>query len=144
MPTSYFAYGSNMDALQMQERCPDAVLISVGMIQGWRFRINTRGVATIVPEEESVVYGIAWLLSRADEKTLDYYEEINIGLYRKTRIEVHVDAERRLGSLVYLAEDNVPATPRPGYLEAIVGAAIACRLPCQYVDELQTWAKTDG
>ena len=54
----YFAYGSNMDANQMSKRCPDAVMVATGMATGFRFRINTNGVATIVPDEMSSVHGI--------------------------------------------------------------------------------------
>jgi len=47
----YFAYGSNMWRHQMAvQRCPGAEFSGVGLLRGWRFLINARGVATIVPE----------------------------------------------------------------------------------------------
>jgi gamma-glutamylcyclotransferase (GGCT)/AIG2-like uncharacterized protein YtfP len=86
----YFAYGSNMDGGQMRRRCPDANCVGVGMIPGWKFRINTRGVATIVPDDESTVYGIVWSLSKADEQSLDRYEGVSLGLYSKAPTEARL------------------------------------------------------
>lgn len=64
----------------MRKRCPEAELVSVGTISGWRFRINAHGVATIVPEDESTVWGVVWRLSKRDEQNLDYYEGVDMGL----------------------------------------------------------------
>ena len=57
----YFAYGSNLDTVQMEGRCPDSLPKSMAMILGWRFRINSRGVATIVPENGCTVRGLVYL-----------------------------------------------------------------------------------
>lgn len=138
----YFAYGSNMDSGQMRKRCPGAELVSVGTISGWRFRINTRGVATIVPQDESTVYGIVWRLSKADEQTLDRYEGVGRGLYAKRTMEVRLGDGRRLKPFLYLAKDTQPGTARPGYMHGIVAAAISNGFPSSYVQELRTWSTT--
>lgn len=70
-PPNYFAYGSNMDLAQMRRRCPAAELWGAATLPDWRFRINARGVATIVPEVGSRVHGLAWRLTPADEVELD-------------------------------------------------------------------------
>lgn len=138
----YFAYGSNMDSGQMRKRCPDAELVSVGTISSRRFRINTRGVATIVAEDESSVHGIVWRLSKADEQALDSYEGVRIGLYSKRSMEVRLDDRRRLKAFLYLAKDHQPGTARPGYMDGIVAAAINNGFPPSYVQELRTWFTT--
>jgi gamma-glutamylcyclotransferase (GGCT)/AIG2-like uncharacterized protein YtfP len=138
----YFAYGSNMDRNQMLKRCPEAELISVATISGWRFRINTRGVATIVPEDESTVYGIVWRLSKGDEQNLDYYEGVGMGLYAKRTMEVRLADGRSLEAFLYLATDTQPGTARPGYMDAIVAAAISNNFPSSYVQELRAWWAT--
>lgn len=138
----YFAYGSNMDTEQMRQRCPEADLVSIGTISRWRFRINTRGVATIVPEDESTVYGIIWRLSQVDEQNLDGYEGVEEGLYAKRTMEVRLGDGRRLKAFLYLAKDTEPGTARPGYMGGIVKAAISNNFPSSYVQELRTWSTT--
>src|SRR4051794_9122870 len=59
----YFAYGSNMIASQMARRCPGARLIGPALIRDYRFRINRRGVATVLPETAAIVRGALWSLT---------------------------------------------------------------------------------
>ena len=44
----YAGYGSNLNRTQMQERCPDANIVTTKVLKGWR--LCFRGVADIVPE----------------------------------------------------------------------------------------------
>jgi hypothetical protein len=143
--SDYFAYGSNMDVAQMASRCPGAVLIAPGLVRGYRFRINSRGVATLVPEEGAVVYGLCWTLSAPDERTLDRYEGVGEGLYAKLYLPVvgPVDGQEAL-CLTYLAADFEPGEPRTGYLDRIVAAAVCQGLPESYITELREWSTTDG
>ena len=67
----YFAYGSNMDVEQMRVRCPGSQILGTARLDGYRFRINRRGVATVVAEEGAVAWGVVWDLTREDERTLD-------------------------------------------------------------------------
>ena len=76
----YFAYGSNMDPEQMSTRCPDSDFCGVAWLSSYRFRINSRGVATVVPEEGAVVHGALWMISTRDEGRLDKYEGVAQGL----------------------------------------------------------------
>lgn len=141
--TYYFAYGSNMDGVQMQHRCPDAELLSVGTIQGWRFRINRRGVATVVREDGSDVYGIVWRLSHGDEQRLDNYEGVERGLYHKSTVNVQLRTGRKISAFLYLANDNEPGgVARSGYLRSIVTAASDHNFPTSYLEELRTWHTT--
>ncbi|MGV8122381.1 MAG: gamma-glutamylcyclotransferase family protein [Candidatus Xenobiia bacterium LiM19] len=60
--TPYFAYGSNMYTEQMTERCPGQSFEGNAVLAGKRFIINSNGVATIVPENSSRVWGIVWMI----------------------------------------------------------------------------------
>ena len=71
----YFAYGSNMVLTQMQQRCPAAQDMGIARLDGWRWRINQHGYATIVPEQSAYVLGVLWSLTSACEAALDDYEE---------------------------------------------------------------------
>lgn len=49
----YFAYGSNLSTRQMLDRCPQSTCIGLARLPGWKWIINSRGYANIVPEDGS-------------------------------------------------------------------------------------------
>ena len=135
----YFAYGSNMDRDQMYKRCPDSELVGAAKLEGWRFLINTVGVATVVPREDGVVHGLLWRISASDEKTLDGYEGVEHGMYRKEELDVEVTGGSTEKALIYISSDTEPGVPRPGYIERIISAAQEHGLPDKYQTELRSW-----
>ena len=128
-----------MDETQMQTRCPESPLLDRARLEGWQFRINRRGYATIVPTPEAVVHGLLWRLTRADEDALDRYEGIREGLYIKHRLRPTRIPNQAVAAMVYLAADCQPGPPRPGYLEGIIAAAQRRGFPEEYVRELERW-----
>ncbi|MDO9177183.1 MAG: gamma-glutamylcyclotransferase family protein [Agitococcus sp.] len=84
----YFAYGANIDIDKMFDRCPHAKFIEVGEIKGYRFIINTRGVASIVPDSTSSVSGIIWTITDEDEAFLDHFEEVKGEWYRPFHLKI--------------------------------------------------------
>ena len=48
-----FAYGSNLDVLQMQSRCPESTPVGSAYFPNWK--LVFRGVADIVPEEGAML-----------------------------------------------------------------------------------------
>lgn len=139
MSTLYFAYGSNMDAEAMRGRCPGARLLGPGVLWGWRFRINGRGYATVVPENGAMVHGVLWELGLMDETRLDAYEAVAEGLYYKVTVPVEHSLEATDEAMVYVAADEQPGAPLPGYLEDLVAAAGQHGFPCEYLAELAAW-----
>lgn len=140
----YFAYGSNMDQAQMGQRCPGAIVVGIARLAGYQFVINDRGVATVVPDPSSEVYGVLWNLTAAYEKTLDTYEGVEWGTYEKMEMDVEMGSEKPQSALVYVAVNTAVGSPRPGYMERIVAAAELYRLPDRYVEELKSWLTTPG
>jgi hypothetical protein len=134
----YFAYGSNIVGRQMTHRCPAARLVGPARLDGWRFRIMTRGFATILPDPASHVLGLVWALTPACEAALDRYEGVHRGLYAKQDILIGPDK-----ALVYIASDIDPGRPKPGYLEAIIAAAVEREFAAEYVTaELGAWLES--
>ena len=72
----YFAYGSNMDARQMKERCPQSEKQEIVELSGYEFFINKRGVANIRQNKDKKVVGIVYTISEDDEKELDKCEGV--------------------------------------------------------------------
>ncbi|KAL4815523.1 hypothetical protein BDW67DRAFT_164136 [Aspergillus spinulosporus] len=92
----YFAFGSNMQLAQMADRCPSSKVFAKGILPGYKWHINERGVANIVATaaqegNESVVQGILFTVSPKDIKTLDNKEGVARGYYEKILLRVKVE-----------------------------------------------------
>ena len=68
----YFAYGSNMNIAQMQDRCPGITHIGRYQLDGFRLVFNYH--ADIIPAEGCTVHGALWLIESNYEASLDRYE----------------------------------------------------------------------
>jgi len=141
----YFAYGSNIVSNTLKRRCPTARFVGVARLHHYRFGIVRSGYASVVPECHAVLYGVLWLVTAADERRLDAYEEIATGLYRRACLSVepvpnHRDGRRRISALVYLAKGAGLGRPRPGYLEPILAAAHSHGFPPSACAEIARWA----
>jgi len=130
----YFAYGANIIAADMARRCPAAREIGTAVLPGWRFAVGRRGYATIVPDPGAHVAGVLWSLTPGCERTLDEFEEIAGGLFRREGIVVAGEP-----TLVYLAADATPGRPRAGYLEPVIAAAVARGFPADYLEAMRGW-----
>lgn len=124
--TLYFAYGSNMNLHQMEDRCPDAQVVGNVHLEGYRlaFRGNGSGcgVATILPEPGSRVEGVLWRVSGEDERNLDCYEGYP-RLYGKETIRVQDRQGENYEVMVYTMQPpykECPATPSQSYLRGIL------------------------
>ena len=133
----YFAYGSNMDDSQMNVRCRDHEMVGPARFDGHRFRINSRGVATVVPDPGAVVHGLVWSISGSDEASLDVYEGVAKGLYRKGQVRVVLADGEVAEALVYIASDSTAGGSWGEYLNRIIKAAKRHGLPPAYIKELE-------
>ena len=141
----YFAYGSNMAKEQMASRCPGSRLAGRARLLAHSFLINERGVASVAPAQGCVTQGLLWTVTPADEKILDGYEGVAGGHYLKKVVAVHpVDSSEAVQAVIYVASNNRPGVPRPGYLEKIIPAACECGFPPEYVAELESWMATSN
>ena len=128
-----------MDREQMAARCPGSEVVGRARLDGHRYVVNARGVATVVAQPGAVVHGLLWDLLPGHEDELDHYEGVAQGLYRRTHLEVtSVDGDA-IDALVYIAADSNHGTPRPGYQEMVAAAARAAGCPDSYCDELGGW-----
>ena len=135
----YFAYGSNMNKAQMSIRCPRSKPLAIARFSGHRFLINSRGVATVIPDRNYSVYGVIWRLSDGDEDALDYYEGIKDEIYYKKIISVQV-ANDQISTLTYIANDAVQGIPRAGYLEKVIAGAQSFNAHEEWFRELRSWS----
>ena len=79
----YFAYGSNLNHIQMKKRCKDSIYIKKINLEGFKLTFRSKyRVADIEPKKNFIVPGGLFEISKSDEKKLDIYEDYPI-LYRK-------------------------------------------------------------
>jgi hypothetical protein len=71
------------------------------------------------------------------------FEGIAKRYFFKKVVAVHLNESNELvEALIYVATNNSPGIPRPGYLEKIIHAARECGFPPEYVAELESWMAT--
>lgn len=90
-PRFYFAYGSNLDVLQMQIRCVDCFPVIAGVLPASRLVFS--GVLTVERDPQSSVPGAIYSVSPRDIMALDRYEG-HPRLYSKRYTHATVDGQR--------------------------------------------------
>ena len=135
----YFAYGSNMDEERMKCRCPGARLAGAAKLADYRFVLDVHGVATVIPEKGSAVSGLLWNITPNCEESLDVYEGVAKGCYRKEYLPVECGAGT-IKALIYISNRaELKGKISSDYMDRVIAAAEAHDLPETYVDEIKSW-----
>jgi gamma-glutamylcyclotransferase (GGCT)/AIG2-like uncharacterized protein YtfP len=145
----YFAYGSNLDLLQMQLRCPEAQFVSTAKLDGYRLCfprksfIRDCAVISIEPSMSESVWGALYELDGTDIQRLDeregYDKKRDRALNQYNRITVRVETadERAVVAEVYVATATPsPGLPSPQYVGYLVASAAECGLPKSHLVKL--------
>ena len=107
----YFAYGSNMNRAEMQQRCQGVVAIGNFQLKG--FRLAFKYHADIIPAEGCVVHGALWEITADHEDVLDAYESYP-NYYGKYQQDDVMFYRMKAG------DTNALATPSKSYLKTII------------------------
>ena len=114
----YFAYGANMDAAAMAQRCPVSRLIGGGHLPRHRFIMMREGYASVIRDPARTVWGVLWELDSADIPALDRYEGVAGGLYTKATLPVRTRRRRQarpdLSRRLHGARPTAARLPRCG------------------------------
>ena len=145
----YFAYGSNLDLLQMKLRCPGAQFVSTAKLDGYRLCfprksfIRDCAVVSIEPAVGDSVWGALFELDGTDIQMLDEREGFDKrrdrNLNQRNRITVRVEGsdERPVVAEVYVAvPSDSPGLPSPQYVGYLVAAAAEVGLPKAHLIKL--------
>ncbi|MEO1235702.1 MAG: gamma-glutamylcyclotransferase [Planctomycetota bacterium] len=152
----YFAYGSNLEPVQMRRRCPASRVVTRAVLPGHRLTFPVAsegdwagGVASVEPHERDNqtdgVHGVVYAVNDADLASLDVYEAVAEGMYRRERVVVVDEAGESIEAWTYFASPD-PAGPTPPsrrYLDAILRGARHHGLPGAYVQQLAAIATRD-
>ena len=147
MQIKYFAYGSNLDLAQMKIRCPSSELISKGSLSGYRLTFNRYssgwggGVADVIQDQDSKVWGLVFKLSNSDLKRLDSYEGCyndQTSLYERWKAVINTPKGQISDVWVYtVVEKQKFVQPTLEYLQIIKDAAVRWNFP--KIMEAETW-----
>lgn len=140
----YFAYGSNMDPVQMAERCPGSVALGPARLPGHRLVFVWDspgwggGVGHVEPSPGDEVWGVLWDATPQDEDTLDHYEGVLAGVYAKATVTVDHRGEP-VEAMLYLAANRHPKPPSARYMKVLLRGATRHGLPKEYVARLRAF-----
>ena len=145
----YFAYGSNLDLMLIQLKCPDAQFVSTARFDGYRIcfprKSFVRDCATISvePDVGESVWGALYEIEASDLKRLDEREGYDPRRDRdkneRYRMTVRVEGsdERSVVAEVYVSPPGEnPGLPSPHYIGYLVASAAECGLPKSHLVKL--------
>lgn len=117
----YVAYGSNLNLVQMNDRCPSATIYSTGQLNNWvllyRGR-NGNAHATIARKKGASVPVLVWSIEPSDEQRLDMYEGYP-RYYFKQNVMVDIGNQKRKAMVYIMNLHQKAARPSRTYVETI-------------------------
>ena len=139
----YAAYGSNMDPVQMAERCPHSPQRGTGWLEGWRLTFGGADIgwegalATVAEEAGQRVFVVLYEISEHDEQSLDRWDGATLGYYDKIRVRV-ATLDGDLVAWLYVLDAYEGGLPSARYLGIVSDAAEVAGAPADYVAWLRT------
>jgi gamma-glutamylcyclotransferase len=144
----YWAYASNMNRRQMEERLQRVGLCwMIGRLNDYRLRFNKNsgvdqsGKANIVPDKRGTVWGVVFELSKEEIERLANFEH---GYAQKTVKVNHPRYKEHLSVQTFIANANgADMLPTSAYLHIIVEGAREHGLPTEYCERLASLKTVD-
>lgn len=134
----YFAYGSNLDVVSMQDRCPQARVLGPGCLKGFRLGFTWHstgwgcGVADVVESEQDEVWGLVFNISTSDLDALDRYEGYPT-YYGRSQTMIHTGNAVLKNVWVYTVRDKTKfIAPSRMYLDIMKSACAEYEFPDSY------------
>jgi len=142
MAIYYFGYGSNMSSAMMKEWCPNHKLIGAGQLIGYKLaftRLSGRwgaGVADVIEQENSLVWGGLYEISQSDLDALDV-KEGNGNHYQRIECDVIAD-NQSYHAFTYVVIDKAPdGIPTAiAYRDTMLTGARELKLPDDYIQHI--------
>lgn len=133
----------------MSDLAPFSPCVTTGWLHGWRLTFGGGelgwggALATVVEDPSSSVFVAIYAMSDPDASSLDQWEGVPIGLYRKIRVRVAtLDGEEL--AWVYVLDAYEGGLPSANYLGTIADAAEKAGAPDDYVMSIRTMPCSAG
>tara|TARA_B100001057_G_scaffold222603_1_gene223005 strand:- start:253 stop:660 length:408 start_codon:yes stop_codon:yes gene_type:complete len=125
----YFAYGSNLNHIQMKRRCMDSLFLKKIDLNNFRLTFRSKyKAADIEPKKNSKVLGGLFEISRSDEKKLDIYED-----YPNLYIKYYFSHNGKKVMTYVMAKKTEFRFPSEKYLNIIKKGYKDCNLETTYL-----------
>jgi gamma-glutamylcyclotransferase len=152
----YFAYGSNLDKEQMQNRCPSSCFLCKALLENYKLAFTRKstkrggGVADIVESVGSRVWGVVYQLDERELESLDKREgydpnrkkNMEKNCYIRKELTVCMDGYERKQIMAYAYQVQEPSSshipPSRKYLNQIISAAEFWGIDPEYIEELKS------
>lgn len=136
-----FMYGEYMNSTNMKFHCSDALCSGMAKLSGYRFLINSRGVAALVPDADSYVEGVLWRVTPFDETSVDKTlgcntEDTEKSRCSKKQLTVYTSAGMPVEAVVYFENDTTPGEPAQSYMQKVISGAAEHAVEKKYIDEV--------
>jgi gamma-glutamylcyclotransferase (GGCT)/AIG2-like uncharacterized protein YtfP len=135
----YFAYGSNMNHEQLQQRCPGSRFIDTAYLNNARFRYdghsktwNNKAVANIISSDSEKVWGGLFEINENDMTQLDICEGFPERYGKKTMRVIDTKGEIH-SAWVYFRIGEIRGEPLTEYRKVVLKGAENCNLPKEYI-----------
>ena len=120
-PRYYFAYGANLNKVNMRMRCPTAKPVGAAIL--YEHRLVFKGVADVLAVKGQHVHGAVWLIKPRDEESLDQFEGYP-HLYKKKAVKVKLKTGEEVECMIYYMNGGHDrsqslAPPSRGYYRGI-------------------------
>ncbi len=132
----YFAYGSNLDAEQMRERCPGSSPRFRARLFDHRLDFThysrrwSGGAADVRPHPHGVVWGVVYALAADHLAVLDSFERG----YQRIELDVQDDATLSHRVITYTVLEKRRLRPSDAYLEKMLRWGAHWRFPADYLE----------
>lgn len=143
----HFAYGPNMNALQIGRLCSKPKVVAIARLPDHRVgffgysAVWDGAQESVVREPGHDVWGVVYKLSPSDNESLDAWQDVRMdgnGNYFHYPARVDGMDGRTYTVLLYKKERlGSPEKPSRPYLDIIVSGAEEKQLPAEYVQELR-------
>ena len=145
----YFAYGSNLDPSRKEVRTGQLREARVARLDGYDIAFNKRGgvgrsYANIVRHDANTVWGVVYRCSPEALASLDKYEGVDGGHYRRAIVRVRCNDGDDVRAVAYIAGESFiddSCSPSGWYLSRVLSGARHHGLPEDYVRRIQVAAR---
>lgn len=139
----YFAYGSNLNRRQVQERLGRVPEARRALLAGWRLCFNKQGrptYANIVRSQGGEVWGVLYRCTATDLERMDRFEGVPAAHYRRIAVQVETCEGECLTAVSYDAcPERVTREQLPdrAYAMRILEGARESGLPEAYIEGIR-------
>ena len=116
----YFAYGSNLDMDRLRRRIGGWQESKRATLRGYQLSFDSRGKADILDHIGERVWGAVYKVTEAQLDTLDDFEGVQSGIYKRVLVDVECDGETEPAIAYERAKKTSFHPPSDEYLNYIL------------------------